>query len=587
MKEHLLKNTLITVSIAGFLTGCGGTEEGYDSGFKAQDPVVISMPEISASLTEETGIQEIDLLEGATAGGEPLNGNINISDLNFSVDQNYLTPDVPSGGVANQRVSPFTEKNGKLIVDTDMFSDFLSTCDDTDRRGGPRVDGSPTPDGFLDSPPVVTYTIDFAVDNGFKLQPGESLPRRTLTLDVNAVFDGVVGITAQPARILLGQEFKLFATVLPEKACAPEVGFEVADTDIATIDAQGNVTTKDVGQTTITVTSLDDPSKAITVDLEVYSEFIVAITNKDTDENGLETDMKEIPACVSAGFDVSPTPAAGESLSGNYAYTWESSNNNDFPLIENISYGEKGSGRFSTGDETNVGDSFTATVGLASGDTGTTALANVEAKLVTATIVKNEMCEPGISAHPAGFNSDFLLDFSGAKWVVASGGASGGAVAQSDIALSGNSVEITSSTEDFTGILQGVFNKQRNWASATYGLGTTSIGNTYRFAVWVKLQVVPDTEIRVDHTLLPWTYEGGPSGPGYNLRRPGAGIMSATLKPTTEWQLLEFTDANGNREWTVPAIWNVVTDVFVTWDVYGLPAGETILLDEYSVIKVN
>ncbi len=587
MKKHLLKNTITTAMVAGFLTGCGGTSEGFDAGFRADDPVVIDMPAITASLTEETGVQEVDLLAGITSGGQPITGNVNISDINISVDQNYQTPSTPSGGLANQQVSPFTEKDGKLVVDTDMFSDFLSTCDDTDRRGGPRVDGNPTPDGFLDVPPMVTYTIDFAVDNGFTLAPGETLPRRTLTLDVNAVFDGVEGITAQPARILLGQEFQLFATVVPAKACAPEVSFEVADTSVATIDDEGNITTVDVGMTTITVTSVDDPTKSITVDLEVFSEFIVGITNKDLDENGLESDMKEIPACVSAGFNVSPTPAAGEALSGDYAYNWESSDNANFPLAENISYGEDGTGRFSTGDETNVGASFDATVSLASGDTGTTALADVEAKSVTATVVKNEMCEPGISAHPAGYNSDFLMDFSGAPWRVVRGGNLGGAVAQSDIALSGNSVEITASTDDFTAILQQVFNKQRNWASGQYGLGATSIGSTYTFAVWVKLATVPTTEVRVDHTLLPWEYENGPTGPGFDFRRPGAGIMSATLKPTTEWQLLEFTDANGNREWTVPPIWNINTHVFVTWDIYGLPAGETILLDEYSVVKLN
>lgn len=587
MKKHLLKSTITTAIVASFLTGCGGTSEGFDPGFKADDPVVIDMPAIAASLTEETGVQQLDLLAGATSGGQPLTGNINISDLNVSVDQNYQTPDVPSGGIANQRISPFTTKDGKLVIDTDMFSDFLSTCDDTDRRGGPRVNGNPTPDGFLDFPPMVTYTIGFAVDNGFTLPIGETLPRRTLTLDVNAVFDGVEDVTAQPARILLGQEFQLFATVLPAKACAPEVAFEIADTSVATIDGDGNVTTVTVGQTTVTVSSVDDPTKTITVDLEVFSEFIVGITNKDVDENGLETDTKEVPACVSAGFNVSPTPAAGEALSGDYAYNWESSNGTDFPLAENISYGEDGTGRFSTGDEANVGAQFDATVSLASGATGTTVLADVEAKNVTATIVKNEVCEPGISVHPAGFNTDFKLDFAGAPWRVVNGGGQGGVVAQSDIALSGNSVEITASTQDYTAILQQVFNKQRNWPSAEYGLGATSIGSTYKYAVWVKLPVVPATEVRLDHTLLPWKYEDGPSGPGFSFRRPGAGILSATLKPTTEWQLLEFTDANGNSEWSVPPIWNVVTDVFLEWDVYGLPAGETIILDEYSVIKVN
>lgn len=588
MNKNLLHKTLTVSIIAGSISGCGGgTDAGFDPKFGAEAPVTFTMPEIQASFDEESGIQEVDLLAGAMANGEPLTGNVNISDINFSVDQNYVTPQISTNTIASQTRSPFSEKDGKMLIDTNMFSDRLSTCDDTDVRGAQDDDGNNIGDGFPDNPTKVTYNIDFAVDNGFPLQAGESLPRRSLTLEINAVFDAVVGVTAQPVRVLLGQEKKLFASVIPAKACNPELTFEVADESVATIDNEGNINTVGLGETTVKVSSIDDPAQTITVALDVFSEFTISITNRDVDENGLELDFKEVPSCISAGFDVSATPAFGENLTGEYNYNWETSNNVDFPVAESLSYGFDGAGRFSTGDETLVGMQFEATVNLASGETGSTDIADVQAQSIQAQIVQNLMCEPGVSAHPAGFNSDFKLDSAGAPWRVVNGADQGGAVASSDLALSGTSVEITSSTEDFTAILQQVFNKQRNWASSTYGLGPDSIGSKYKFAVWVKLPVVPEGEVRVDHTLLPWQYEGGPSGPGFNFRRPGAGILSATLKPTTEWQLLEFTDENGNREWTVPEFWNLVTDVFLTWDVYGLPAGQTILLDEYAVIPVQ
>lgn len=582
MRKNLLVNKITAAMITTFLAGCGGgTDEGYDPDFGASAAVTFDAADLTASFDEETGNQEVDLLAGASADGKPLTGAINISDFNFTVDQNFTTPQIRGNGLANQTVSPFFEQDGKLIIDTDKFSDRLSTCDTSDITGGPEdEDGNPTPDGFLDTPPQVTYTIDFAVDNGFALAPGEVLPRRTLTLKMNAVFDAVESVTAEPMRVLMGQEAQLFATVLPEKACSQGLSYTIADPSIATIDDDGNITTLQAGQTTVTVSSTDAPDKSITVDLEVFSKFSLAITNSDLDSNGLETGSKDVPACVTAGFNVTPTPAFGDTLTGDYVYNWTSSNDVDFPA-STVNYGESGVGMYVIGDASTVGFTFDATVSLDSGDTGATAFTDVASQNITATVVRNLMCETGESAHPAGFNTDFNLDGAGAPW-------KGGTVVASDDSLSGSALEVTAGDGESTNIVQQVFNKQRNWHSATYGLGTSSIGQTYKYSVWVKLPVLPTQDIMLKHVLLAWTYEGGPSGPGFDLRKPTAGILSATLQKTTQWQLVEFiNEATGNREWSVPPEWNVSTDVFQFWEIYGLPEGEKILLDEYAAMPVQ
>ena len=582
MKKNLLQISALAASVTIALTGCGGgTDEGFDPNFSADAPLEISMPMLTAEMTEESGEQTIDLVAGVTVDGEPAQGNIIISDLQFTTSPLYRTPQAPSIGQPNQTISPFTVDGRNLVVDTDLFADRLSTCDTSDNFGS--TPGS-EPDGLLDNPPTVTYTIDFAIDNGFNFQPGEVLPRRTLELTVNAIFDDVESVTAEPVRVSLGKEGSLFATVLPQKACDQRLSYSVADESIATIDDNGNITTLAIGETTVTVTSLSNPELSTTVALEVFSEFTLNLTNKDIDENGLTTDIKTTPSCVSAGLYVEPQPASGETLTGDYTYEWTSSNEIDFPLAEAIHYGEDGMGRFSTGDINSVGSQFEASVAYLSGDTGSFPSDDVESKSATVIVEKNLMCDPGTSAHPAGFNTDFNLDGEGAPWKP------DGLVTAVDDSLSGKALEVTMTNVNngFTRILQQVFNKQRNWHSSTYGLGGASVGKTYKFAMWVKLQEVPETDVQLRHVVLPFAYQDGPTGPGFDRRLEAAGIFTSTLRPTTEWQLVEFVDdATGSREWSVPENWTVVTDVFVFYEFLGFPVGAKVLIDEYSSVEIQ
>lgn len=591
MAKHLLENTLLTLCIASILGGCGGgTDEGYDPGFETDAQLVFSEPAISASIVEETGVIAIDLTQGGTVNGAPYTGSVNISDMTFTVDKNYVTPQAPANGdIPNQTISPFTVEDGNLLVNTDAFADNLSTCDTRDIRGDRDENGNAIPDGIPDFPSQVTYEIDFAIDNGFPLEPGTLPPRRTLTLTIDAIFDDVQDVTAAPVRVSIDSEAVLFASVLPEKACNKALTFEMADESIATIDIDGTITPVAIGTTSVTVTSVSNPELSATVDVEVFSEFTLDIANKDFDANGLPTGKKVVPSCVSVGLEVVPAPAAGDALSGNYVYEWTSSNSVDFPLEEAINYGELGTGRFNLGDLSKVGFTFDATVSLASGATASTPIEEVASQSIMVEVAENRLCNPGTSAHNAGFNTDFAMDGAGAPWRLGPpGAASGGAVATVNEALSGSAIEITAGVDEFTSVVQQVFNKQRNWHSSTYGLGAVSIGLQHKPSIWVKLDKVPSNEITLKHTALAWTYVGMPASRNFNTTRPGAVIMESTLKATTEWQYVEFTVEGGTADyWEVPAIWDQSTDVFIFFEVYGLNEGDKIILDEYGVVKTN
>lgn len=90
MKKNLLQISALAASVTIALTGCGGgTDEGFDPNFSADAPLEISMPMLTAEMTEESGEQTIDLVAGVTVDGEPAQGNITISDLQFTTSPLY------------------------------------------------------------------------------------------------------------------------------------------------------------------------------------------------------------------------------------------------------------------------------------------------------------------------------------------------------------------------------------------------------------------------------------------------------------------------------------------------------------------
>ncbi|MEI8619264.1 hypothetical protein P4S66_11195 [Pseudoalteromonas sp. B129b] len=197
-----------------------------------------------------------------------------------------------------------------------------------------------------------------------------------------------------------------------------------------------------------------------------------------------------------------------------------------------------------------------------------------------------------MSEHEAGFNTDFNLNGEGAPYQ----GNATYSVSATSVSGNGRSLEIIAgaatqgeANTPYSFATQQVWNKQRNWYSANYGRGAESVGKTYRYAVWVKLNQVPVEPVTLRHVVVPWVYDGIPEdAQGFTGRYSEAGLFSAALAATTQWQYIEFVeDSTNKRDWAIPASWSSITDVFTLWEVYGLPTGDSILIDDYAVTRTG
>ena len=594
MKHNLLIKTAISSVIFSVLTGCGGTDEGYDPQFKSDLALVIDTAVITSTLDEESAVQEIDLLQGVTIDGKPASesgATINVSELEFVANNNFITPQTSANTIASHRISPFTQSSDstKLVVDTDAFSQALRQCDQTDIRGELDSDGNPIADGYLDFPSQAVYNITYSIDNGANRIPGEALPSRTLQLTINAIDDPVSEVTISPIEVPVGGQASVFASAIPSYACNPALVYSIADEDIATIDENGLISAKNTGETTITATSVDNPEVTANTTLTVTGAFSIAITNDDKNELGASSGNKDVPICVASGVEVQPALLNAE-LSGEYTFDWTLNDEVSFTksLTAKSGFGEV----LAVKAPTTIDSSNTVTVELIDGDTASTPLSLISQKSITVNTVNNQMCEPGVSEHPAGFNTDFNLDGEGAPYK----GNATYSVSATSVSGNGRSLEITAGTATqgeantpYSFATQQVWNKQRNWYSANYGRGAESVGKKYRFSAWVKLNQIPEQPITLRHVVVPWVYEGIPDdAQGFTGRYSQAGLFSAELDATTQWQYIEFTeDTTNTREWAIPTSWSSVTDVFTLWEVHGMPAGDSILIDDYAVVRTD
>ena len=89
----------------------------------------------------------------------------------------------------------------------------------------------------------------------------------TGTLTVNVMNIDVEEITASDVTVMSGETATINYQVLPEQATDKSVTFTSANTAIATVDANGVVTGKGVGETTITIASVQNPE--VTTDITV------------------------------------------------------------------------------------------------------------------------------------------------------------------------------------------------------------------------------------------------------------------------------------------------------------------------------
>ncbi len=575
MINRSLKITTACVAVTAAVAGCGGPDEGYSNPLVSDSPVTFSTPSIDAAFDEESGVHRVDLLEGAMVDGEQLvqsgDSPVYIRDMVFTPRNAAFQTPSGSGG------SPFNLDGVHLEIETGSFAQALRMCDTTDVRGATGAGGSPIGDGVRDFPMSISYEITYAVDNGYDPGPGQALPTRTLNLTLNAISDPVTGVQAFDVSLPATAATPMLSATEPAYACNPALNYAIANTSIATVDDNGVISGHVVGSTTITVTSVEVPTLSAMAEVSVTPAFTLEITNQDFNALGAPLGTKSVPTCSAIGVSVEPS-IVNDTLTGAYTYSWTSQS-------PSASFGgEESDGAFgATGWFTNalgISEAATITVGYGSGYTGVTGPLDIEEQSVLLTAVRNHTCDPNPSPHPAGYASDLGLNTG--RWgplatAVPSGGLDGAA-----------SVLITGPGGDITTVVQQVWNQNRNFHSQYYGRGAASTGRTFKFSVWARLGQLPSgDDVVLDHTLLPWacTTCGGTGFPG---RRPQSESVTATLKPTTGWQLVEFINPlTGTAEWSVPEIWDLNTAMFLHWDVYGLAAGETIEIDSYSVVEVT
>lgn len=581
--NSLLRKTTILTALSVSLIGCGA-EEGYTYNFDNDNAVEYSTETINATFDEVSGLQTIDLLEGATVNGQTLTlasstSPIHIRNFSFAARNGEFRTPQAEGLSNNQGVSPFAIGGDgvSLVVDTDAYAEALRMCDTTDVRGATNAEGNPTGNGVRDFPTSITYDISYVVDNGFELAPGEEHPTRTLVLTVNAISDPVTSVQAFDIDVASGEIKPMLSATLPAYACNSNLTYEVASETIASVSDSGDITGNNKGETTITVTSAESPELSATATINVTPGFNLAIKNQDFNDIGAPLGTKSVPTCSAIGVEVEPSIIA-DTLNGSYTYSWASDTTAFANEETDGAFGA--TGRFDNALAT--GESATITVGYGSGYTGSTIGDDVLEQMLTVTAERNYACEPGdIPNGP----TDLLLN----------AGAWGGNATHVAGGLDGTALLITSNSDgaQFASTTRQVWNQGTNFHAQTFGRGEASIGRTFKFAVWAKLGQLPAESsdvVKLEHTILVWNCAGCEGLANFPARYEAGvvGSVTAQLKHTTDWQLVEFINPlTGTTEWTVPSNWNVTTATFQFWDLYGFANGDNIMIDNYSIVEVQ
>lgn len=634
MKTHLLKKTVIAATLITLMSACT-QDEGTDANFGTESKVKFTSDSLTVSLNEKTGIQVVDLLADAEIDGVPLSEittRIFIQDMVMSspdetVPARFYVNEEESVGQVNQRISPFklSADLRSLEVNTDTFDyadpavqnnawrSSLHFCDNTDLNSGFTTGSNPViilgPDGVIDNPAAVTYTIEYIVDTGYKLAVGEEPARRTLSLTINASEDDVTDVVAADIELPAGGTAQLLAETAPAYACGDlSLTYSIADSAIATINATtGEVTGVGQGTTEATITHAGT-GISTTAMVTVTSGFTLAITNQPKDGFGSPTGQKEVPACTTTGIIVEPANATGD-LTGVYTYDWMSSDA-AVGFSAESAYGFGATGLFTTGtaNPTDLANlpMATVTVGYLTGDTGNNNASDTADKTIDVTVTPNLACD---SRTTYTFDSKFTdYNIGGANsFKEINGGL--GTMTKSTAGLTGDALSyVRNAVVVPDGGVSGYY--YENWGlgaasssffGANFGLIPGSHFKTLKVAMWAKVIKADPTntdDVKITHTLLPWlSTPGGNRPPKRALSPEFIGVIPATANG--EWVYIEFVDqfwdnnaSSYSDTFEIPATWTHRdgpdkgnTSVIPEWYFEGLSNGDEILIDEYSIIQ--
>ena len=177
--------------------------------------------------------------------------------------------------------------------------------DDTTQSGGPEN----TVTGFIKGGSFSKMPDQVLLADGYECK--ESGGKYIVTASTVPVSG--ISLSQTELTLAIGGTATLKATVLPTNATNPAVAWASSDKAVATVDNSGNVTAVGVGETTITVTSVADPTKSATCKVTVTYADVTSVT--------LDKETLDLTKGETAALKATVLPATA-----NQTVTWSSSN---------------------------------------------------------------------------------------------------------------------------------------------------------------------------------------------------------------------------------------------------------------------
>ncbi|WP_076418687.1 Ig-like domain-containing protein [Colwellia sp. UCD-KL20] len=576
MKSNLFSKTFACTLGVTLLSACGSGNEGFESPFNTQKPVQFENEKLTKSFDESQGIVAIDLFEGATSDGKVLSEVSDTAQVRlFQMDEDSWKALEVKGiwdekNLTEQQVadakdqSLFRVSGTSLLIDTDMLDDHLHANGDLTTH---------------------TYKMSYVVDNGYDYPEGSEVTTtvRYLEVTVNGIPDEVEGISGNKLSVPLNNSAQAVAWALPEASFSKSYqnfSWEIADTSIATVDAEGLVSGLVLGSTTLVVTSKDNSQLSYTIDVDVVNPPVGTKEIELTTANGLQPQALEFPACSVLPLTAQAIAEENETLSGDFVYDWVFTGGISEQTVVEFIDTEKTTAMITSPDNDSLGGFNISTELL-----GAPAPKNDSMEVA---FVANHMCS---TAYDIDGNFDTLNgEGAGAntRWTTTNGVT---LALEDGAGLSGSAYKVTlKDTASESTYAEGLTHKQWSaWGAAgrLYNPNTgASVGRKFKASIWVKVVSNADNQdFSIRHSLI--NRRNG----DYSLRNEGPEWTGKLDGSSTEWQYVEFVntnwdsnDATDTSTFTVPSTgWDLQNAILLELYFDGLNPGDSILLDNFAV----
>ncbi|MDU0355574.1 Ig-like domain-containing protein [Paraglaciecola aquimarina] len=478
------------------LTGCGGAEKGVSTGLSGTEEITFDGP-VVVSVNEESGVYVHDLLEGSSVS----EGETVVLRNVYRDDESLVPPE-----------NAILVTGNNLVIDTDAFARMVVLGEE------------------------LTYQYSYIIENGGGAQrdaDGNEISR-DISVTVVGVKDPVEALSLSHGEILVPPNFDLpiSANISPVFATDQSVNWSIADTSIATVDANGVVTGLVEGTTSLTATSVDNAQATVTVPVEVTFDIPNPIGMVITDSMGMDIGAAaNLPECATYALSVQQLPV--ESGFTN-PVSWTSS------------------------DETKITVSddglLTFAIGSASPDAVTITATNDQglSDQVSVTIANNIACN-----NAANSNFDFT-NVSAWPW--------NGNPGKSDSPLGlndSNAMRLQASAGS------GMNTRLIDWSGGNPAIPEIGVGgdNYFKLAYWVKNMGDSPSQIR----LFARAWVGGWHADTLDV--------TADIPVSDEWQYIEFEPFQAKP-------WDNSQVIWLQWELPSLATTSDVIIDDMVIYQV-